>query len=349
MDYTENIFFISARDGSGSGVFLPDKKIIITSNEVIKNQPKAIIRHHQTGKQTVQTVFTDDLYGLAVLYFDGKIEGAKPVVFDKLIFPAKDSYTKILGINYFFSPVLKQAKIKQKQNIYGLDFYEFQEFLTPQTDGGLVFSDTNLILGISIRKETQHKQILIPNFFVQQIVNQIISNNYKPLLRCPVCRKIIVKDQIIDGVCPGCGVKIPEKLINGEKTVKNETVKKIEKILSELGKDPENAIISRNLWEIRQGSATIFIKYDEQTKFIASFSTICKVERNKSKILEFILKENAKFDEIYFALHNDRLFLVSNYIYEEDFSLDLGRKIFEDLALKADYYDDIIIRMQNEQ
>ena len=347
MNFEKNIVFVASEFESGSGVYVPDYQIVITSNNVVKNLPFAVIKHKSFGKIKVKTIFSDELTNLAFLE-SPEIQDVVKIDFNVETFLNENSALKIFYTNYYNDTLIKYAIFNGYQYFNELKLPFFETFLTQQTNGGLVINALNEVMGISIRQKSTKQQFFIPSKIVKSVLEEFKLTGFDHAIRCPYCKKIIDRYAITEGICPNCQTELKPATLGIYQGSKTETTELIEEIIIELGNDVDLSTINANFWEIQHGSATIFIRYDPEIELLTAFSIIAKLEKNKEKVLDFILTENKKLDYLSFAVDNDRIFLVSNYIYKEDFTKELGYEIFSQLAEKADYYDDIIIKMQQE-
>ncbi len=347
MSYHKNIFFIAGRNYRASGVYLPNHKIIITANEAIANQKEALVKFSNKHKEILPIIYSDSLLNLAFIQAPDLKEYTK-LSFSSIAVSVNQNIT-VIGKSLLGHPIEKMVIIKGFTDLNNNKVYDIDTQLTEQTNGGLATDTYGNIIGIAIRNYSKKQDIILPGNIIMPILDELKQKKYALSLRCPVCHKIILKENIIEKTCPNCGIILDDKILGKEIPKKDEITLKVEKILSSLGKNIALSTIGKHFWEIEEGSATIYIRYGENENFITAFSVLTELkDKNKSKVLDFLLTENEKLPELSFAIHKDLIFLVSNYIYKKDFDEKLGRKIFHNIVYYADYYDDIIIKMQEE-
>ncbi|HOY39719.1 MAG TPA: hypothetical protein PLK75_10520, partial [Bacteroidales bacterium] len=98
-----------------------------------------------------------------------------------------------------------------------------------------------------------------------------------------------------------------------------------------------------NSWEIEEGSATIKLFYNRETRFIVADAYLCNLPKeNIMPVYEYMLRENYTNDGLIFSVNNQAV-LLSFISYEDDLSVDSGVELLHNLMQKADYYDDILI------
>ena len=168
-----------------------------------------------------------------------------------------------------------------------------------------------------------------------------------PATRCPNCNFLVLISNIESGkYCPSCGteVKIPEVPIT--EYTPGGTVKLVEDILKDLGKDIKLARDGTNKWEVKEGSAKIKITYNTETFFISGDAYLCQLPEDAHQIktlYQFLLRENYnKIDGLVLSCVSQNIVL-SAVLYDMDMTKESGLKMFENLFKKADEYDKILI------
>ncbi len=117
----------------------------------------------------------------------------------------------------------------------------------------------------------------------------------------------------------------------------------IQVLLEALGLDANLLRQGPYNWQIKQGSAMIDIAYHEQSGLIIGEAVLCKIPtNNRSPLFKYLLTENDSLEGLTFSVRDDQVIL-SLLIHDRQFNTQKGKKLFQMLLDKADYYDNILV------
>lgn len=117
----------------------------------------------------------------------------------------------------------------------------------------------------------------------------------------------------------------------------------IKKLLTALKLDAQAHQEGPYNWIIEHGSAFIDLAYHEKSGLIIGECHLCKIPtNNRSPLYKFLLSENDLLEGLTLSLKSEQIIL-SLLIHDRQFNTQNGKKLFQMLFEKADYYDNILV------
>ncbi len=341
----KDLFFISSVWNTGTGFLIKDYNYIITTIQVVGFAKKVVVRNSEIGKKIAKVIFID--YSNGLVFIELPRENLSSLNILNLELSVVEQPIKLYRTNYYGTILKENGEItdnKFKHNNFNHLNLKFNNKLL-KVSGALLLTNRNEIAGITKYIKEENLFVGLPSKYILKSLEEF-SIIDQSSIRCPNCLNIINKKRIINNVCPSCTTNIKKELLEDYIPQMSVFENNIEKTITNLGYDIECSRLGRNFWEIEEGSAKIFVRYDPKQKFIAAFSELSDlVYESYSDIFNFLLVENNKLDSLSFSLHNKRIFLSASYLFEDDFNEQYAQEVFHELLNKADYYDDIINKM----
>ncbi len=329
----DELYFAASAWNQGNALLIDGYDFLITPIENIGFSHKILIKEGDK-KILLSRLLLDLKTGIAFLKnFDQKkslinILNFELSVYDQpCIIYQKDYYGKVTEI--------RTEIVKDEDN----GEYIIQSNDKKILSGAIVFAKKTEFLGIVSYDGKRYE--LIPAKYLMKTLEEF-SRVGKESVRCPVCENIVEKESIYKETCPKCGAKIDERLLKNTLPFRDKTEILIEETLSNLGYNLELARIGRHFWEIKKGSATIFIRYNPETKFIVAFSPLVQLKNENSDIYRFLLEENKKIEYIYFSVNKGYVFLNAPYLISDNFNSNTLLNLFNLLFGLSDDYDDLL-------
>lgn len=342
-----DLFYIGSAWDSGTGFIVDGYNFIITTVQTVGFAKNVVIKNPKIKKQKVKVLFTDYSTGLAFIEKPNKVSAN----FDVLDFEMAviEQIVTIYKTNYYNEFIITKTEVTsnkyQHNNINHLLLKNKKE----DTSGSVIINTKNELVGITKHIEKSGANIALPAKYILKTMEEFSIVN-EEAVRCTNCNNIVSQNKIIGKTCPVCSAEIMNELLSETLPAQSITDKEIEAALKNLNYDLQLSRIGHHIWEITKGSANIIIRYEPELKFIVSFSSICTLNRtNNDKIHEYLLSENKKISYFSFSIHKNKVFISTPYLIEDDFDENFAQKIFNELFEKADYYDDIIENMQNNE
>jgi len=344
--YQPIIIQIATPQGTGTGFYLKDQKLIVTNDHVVRGNFEVAISGKKFTKTMSPVYFNDPKYDLA---FIGVPDGVDmPQIPLNIDHPIKDGDQVIAighpyGLNYTATEgIVSKAKRLQ----HGINYIQIDAAINPGNSGGPLVNLEGEIIGVNtfIVAGGDNLGFALPVSYLIESLNDYKQYSGQVAVRCISCSNIVTTENIDGEYCPNCGAKVELPALKKEEEYKpSGAALTIENILTQLGKDVKLARRGPYIWEIEEGSAHITINYNENG-FIVGDCYICILPKaNIGPIYEFLLRENYTLEDIMFSVNNQDIVL-STFIYDQYLTYETGLQTFKDLFQKADYYDDFLIK-----
>ena len=338
-NYKKAIVQITTSEGTSSGFCLKNKNIIITNNHILNGASEVVISGINIEKQFTKVLFSDSIYNLAFLQIPDKIN------LPNLILSKRKKYTKnekVTAIGYSnslnftaISGVI--SNIEKKWN--RINFFQIDSAINKDNSGGPLIDKNNKIIGINTNIQNKNIKLAIPVKYLKTAIEEYKNFFGKFAVKCHSCFSILTSDSIDNDFCPNCGAKINQDESNKKEYILSSAGKKIEEIIKQLEYNVKLSRIGDNLWEIKENSALIHIKYNNTTKYFVAYSKLFKLKNdNLKQTYEYLLKENNKLKELSFSINKQDIILSSMFVYEDNIHIDTGVELLKYLIEKTEYY-----------
>jgi len=337
MNFDE-LYFVASAWNTGNAILIDGYDFLVTTTETIglsnyaliingkeKKIAKVLLADFKTGIALLENVVTTNSL-LNILNFELSAYDQKSVAYQKNLF------NKLHQLN---------CEIVKKDEGYNISTFEDYHL----NDGTIIFGRRGEFLGLVTKKN--EKPTLLPAKYIMKLLEEF-SDIDKESVRCLNCENIIEKNQIINNSCPFCNNEISKEIIEDISPKLDETARKIETLLIKNDYELKYCRYGKNLWNISRGSASVFIRYNPKSKFIAAFSPLYQIKNNSSLLYKFLMRENAKLEFLTFSLHKDMIYLDTPYFVADNFKTEIADIIFKELFRLADYYDDVLAEMDKE-
>ena len=297
-NYQPAIIQIASNGSTGTGFYLDQYHLIVTNEHVVGKAAEVTIAGKSFHKMLSSVWYTDKKHDLAFLQPPpgaafpalplGQYESLKDG--DEIIaigHPYGLNYTATQGV------ISKADRVRQ-----GLHFIQIDAAINPGNSGGPLVNIRGEVIGINtfIIRGGDNLGFALPVSYMKTALDLYAPYKGTPATRCPNCNFLVLISNIESGkYCPSCGteVKIPEVPIT--EYTPGGTVKLVEDILKDLGKDIKLARDGTNKWEVKEGSAKIKITYNTETFFISGDAYLCQLPEDAHQIktlYQFLLREN---------------------------------------------------------
>lgn len=339
----KEMFYISGAWNTGIGFVVHGYDFIITTVQTVGFSKNVVVRNSEHERHLAKVVFVDYSIGLAFIEKKIKQEASLDILSFELAVLSQpvclykiDYYNEMIKVNVDLIDknfVLNNIKYLQIKNPIKISI------------GEIVLNKRLEFVGITTIKE--NKNLVLPAKYILKTLEEY-KNVEAEALRCPNCLNIIEKNDIIDRTCPVCSSEIIKELLEDVLPSMTEIDKNIEDVIEKLGFDNRLVRLGQHFWEIKKGSATIFIRYEKDKKYIVAFSSLCELSENhNSEIYKYLLSQNSKLKFLSFSIEKKHIFLSAPYIFDSNFDEVFAKELFRELFEKSDFYDDILIKMLN--
>ncbi len=342
--YQHSIIQIETPLASGSGFYLDKYQLIITNSHVVTGLKKVVISSKDLKRKEATVVYDDPKYDLAFIRTERlelettlRLSTNRVHDGDKVVaigHPYGLNYTATEGI------VSKAARLQGE-----LEYIQIDAAINPGNSGGPVLNEAGQVIGVNtfIIQNSNNLGFALPFSYVQEALDAFEKLAQDDIIRCLSCLNLVHESDIKDDYCPECGVKIDVAKKRREGYIPVGTIKTLEGILQEMGKDVALARRGQRMWQIDIGTARIEISYYDNGVIVADASLCRLPQENIEELYRFLLEENSKMDYLKFAIDDNSIMLsyiiVDSSLEEKNGAIALGR-----LFSKADIYDDILIK-----
>lgn len=345
------IIQIATPQGTGTGFFVKKENLIITNDHVVKGNSEVVISGKSLQKQMATVMFNDPKYDLAFVHVpdgtdmpDMHLAAGKEVRDGETVLAIGHPY----GLNYTATEgIVSKAKRLQK----GINYIQIDAAINPGNSGGPLVNTNGEIVGVNtfIIAGGDNLGFALP---VQYLTEDL--NDYKQFFgtyvqKCHSCSYMVTAENIDGQYCPNCGTKLEMPALKKDGEYKpTGAALTIETILEQLGKDVKLARRGPYAWEVEEGSARIFINYN-QDGFIVCDSFLCTLPKtNIGPMYEFLLRENYTMESMMFSVSNQDIVL-STFIFDQYLTFETGLETLKNLFKNADKYDSMLIEQYGAQ
>ena len=329
---------------TGTGFLLPQFKVIVTNEHVIRDNKDVVIEGIGLKRRIARVLFVDPKLDIAFLEAPDfqvlfnvaiKTEGL-PTVGDKVFavgHPFGIRFTTTSGIIS-----------NHGHNINGLDYIQHDAALNPGNSGGPLLDESGFVIGINtfIIKNGQNIGFALPIKYVVEAAQEYALHHGDCAVSCGACNNIVFDKGQKAKYCPHCGagVQLPSYIDPYEPIGMSAT---IEELITETGHDVTISRRGPNAWELVHGSAKISIYYYEKTGLITGEAYLCTLPNHRIReVYEFLLHENYNLAGLTLSVRQQDIIL-SLLIYDRFFNVETGLRLIEELFKQADYYDNILV------
>jgi serine protease Do len=343
--FQDVIIHITTPQGTGTGFCLRDKGLIVTNNHVVGKNTEVVVSGKRMEKKLAQVLFYDPLDDLAFIRMPDGLDVPQVNLGDPGVLKEGDPIVAI-GHPFELKYTATQGIVSKTKRVYNnLNYIQIDAAINPGNSGGPLVNAKGEVVGVNtfIIQGGDNLGFSLP---VDYLVKSL--DDYRPFFdrasyRCPSCSNLLVIAEIRDDYCPQCGAKLELPKVSAASYQPVGAAALIEQIIDKLGKDVKLCRRGPANWEIHEGSATVYVNFNEKSGFIVGDAFLCMIPRARvGEIYEFLLRENFNLDRLTFSVSNQDIIL-SFLIYYEELQLEMGLKIFNDLFKKADHYDNILI------
>ncbi len=342
--YRNIIIQIATPYSTGTGFLLREAGVIVTNDHVVQGNREVVVDGILLPRQMAQVVFSDPRYDLAFI--------AAPAVPDVPAAPlstnnkvAVGDAVVAIGHPFGLKFTATQGIVSGTEHIQGnLPYIQHDAALNPGNSGGPLVNQLGEVIGVNtfIVNEGESMGFSLPVRYLAESLALWKQGKGQVGARCQHCGQAVFEGAEQDSYCPNCGAQI-ELPSEAELYEPAGIARTIEEILGKCGHDTRLARRGPNVWEVRNGSASIFLSYYEPNGLIAGDAILCDLPAtNIQPVYEFLLRQNHEMETLSFSVQGQEIVL-SLTIYDRYLSLETGMKLFRYLFDKADYYDNVLV------
>jgi serine protease Do len=342
--YRDVIVQIATPYSTGTGFYLATAGLIVTNEHVVRGNREVIIDNVKLPRQLSDVLYTDPKYDLAFVRAPEKAEMTNVALGLEQQVKEGDSVVAIghpFGLKFTATQGIV-SNLLHKEN--GVSYIQHDAALNPGNSGGPLVNEAGQIIGVNTFIVSQGESLgfSLPAPYLDETIRAFKAAGVKTGTRCANCSILVFENMVEEGFCPNCGskVQLPSEQEEYEPAGIAHT---IEEILKKCGHDVRLSRRGPHHWEVRQGSARIFLSYYEPNGLISGDAVLCNLPDTGIKtVYEYLLRQNFEMENLTFSVRGQEIVL-SLIIFDRYLNEESGLKLFRYLFEQADHYDNILV------
>jgi serine protease Do len=343
--YKNIVVQIHTPNGSGSGLIVKDKNIIVTNRHVVFGNDEVIVRGEHFDKTLTDVLYTDALNDIAFLRMPDGYDTAEQVEISQATVEAGEAIIAIghpLGLRF---TATKGIVSKAERRFNNVDYIQVDAAINPGNSGGPLINENGEVVGVNtfIYRDGESLGFALPSTKLHSLITEFADKGVdERASMCSSCTNIIVKSSLQDGYCAHCGNKFDLNEFDAKEYQPEGVSKTIEDILTGIGKDVRLSRIGKVSWHVEEGSAFVKITHNTKNGFIYADATLGALPKtNIGELYAYLLEQNYDLECLTFSIDRQNIIL-GTIIYDHDLNQESGKIILSELFQKADEYDDLL-------
>lgn len=342
--YKNVVIQIATPYSTGTGFYLRDADLIVTNDHVVRGNREVIIDGALVPRQLAKVVFYDPKYDLAFIAAPGHDHLPNvPLGIQRTV--SEGENVMAFGHPFGLKFTATQGIVSGTQHRQGdVPYLQHDAALNPGNSGGPLVNGHGEVIGVNtfIINQADNIGFSLPVRYLHDSISAFGKTNGLPAARCGDCANLVFENTVEEGFCPHCGAAITLPCQEDEYEPTG-IARTIEEILGKCGHDVRLSRRGPTVWEVRNGSANIFISYYEPNGLIAGDAILCDLPADNIKsVYEYLLRQNFEMETLSFSVRGHEIVL-SLVIFDRYLSLETGMKMFRYLFEQADRYDNILV------
>ncbi|MBK9735462.1 MAG: trypsin-like peptidase domain-containing protein [Saprospiraceae bacterium] len=343
LDFEDVIIQIATPYSTGTGFYVKSFDVIVTNEHVIRGNKSVVIAGKGVSKFLGSVVYLDAMYDLA--FIEAPFELQKEVSLDLEAKSEKGDSVIAIGHPFDLKYTVTQGIISSlHHHERDIDYIQHDAALNPGNSGGPLVNSKGEVIGVNtfIMKDGHNIGFALPVSYLITCLNEFKQGNGAKGVRCNSCRQVSFEnlgDKSKHCLICGSAIQVISQIEDYEPSGICNTV---ENMISRLG---YNVAITRkgpNNWTLKKGSATINISYYDKTGLLVGDVFMSSLPGNNiDELYAFLLKQNYLLEGTTFSVRGQDIIL-SLLIYDQYLNANTMFKLFENLLLTADKYDNIL-------
>jgi len=327
--YKDVVVSIATPYGAGTGFYLKGHNIIVTNHHVVSESLEVIISSKTFKKKLAAVLYSDPMYDLAFIKPPADIDlpEVELALEDTVL---EGNQVIAIGHPYGLKYTVTQGIVSKADRLHNnINYIQLDAAINPGNSGGPSVNQEGRVVGVNtfIIAGGNNLGFALPVSYLYDSIKEYEKNPGVDTTRCHSCGTVLLNDQIEDGYCSNCGAKMEYAEQKKQGYAPAGYAKLLEEIIEKNGKDIKLARIGKNRWEIEEGSAKIYLNYDDRTGFIYGDSHLCILPKeNLSTLYEYLLRENFQLEDVYFSVASTEI-VMSIMIYDQYLTLDSGTRM----------------------
>lgn len=342
--YRDVVVQIATPFSTGTGFYLHDYGIIVTNEHVVRDNKEVIIKGAFFDKYLAKVLYLDIHYDLAFIEAPDTLNSLPVKLADAQLIEDGDTVIAV-GHPFNLKYTATQGIISNSSHQQGPIMYlQHDAALNPGNSGGPLINTQGEVVGVNtfIIKNGNSIGFSLPVDVLYKALQEYKDQEAEFMVRCNSCLNIVADKKENSKYCPICGAEI--SLISTIDSYQPRGVAlTIEEMLTELNHETKLSRIGLNQWQVNQGSARINISYHEKSGLIVGDAYLCSLPKSEiMPLYEYLLNQNYDLEGLTLSVKGNHI-LLSLLIFDQYLRAKTAVRLFSNLMLKADYYDDVLI------
>ncbi|MFN8337668.1 MAG: trypsin-like peptidase domain-containing protein [Saprospiraceae bacterium] len=345
IDKFKNVIVqIATPYSTGTGFYFKKWNVIITNEHVVRGNKNIIIAGSTFDKQVVSTLYLDQKHDLAFVQAPTQHDMAEiEIAFIDNLAPG-DQIIAIghpFDLNFAATQGIVSGFQMAKDEI---SYIQHDAALNPGNSGGPLINIDGKVVGINtfVIQNGNNIGFALPSDILYQSLQDFSKGSGAIGVKCNTCQKINFEDLAVSNYCQYCGAAIT-MISDTEDYTPYGISHTIEEMIQALGYNNTLSRKGPNTWSIQKGSALINISYYEKTGLLIGDVYLCTLPNNHiQEIYEFLLQQNYILKGMNFSIRDEDIIL-SLLIYDQYINANTMKKLFNELILTADKYDNLLV------
>lgn len=342
--YRNIVIQIATPYSTGTGFLLREEGLIVTNDHVVQGNREVVVDGVHLPRQMAKVVFSDPRFDLAFIAAP-HCEAAPAAILATEKPVAVGDLVVVIGHPFGLKFSVTQGIVSSTNHLLdGLPYLQHDAALNPGNSGGPLVNQQGEIIGVNtfIVNGGESMGFSLPVRYLAESLALYRTGAGQVGTRCQNCKQAVFAKTKWDGYCPNCGARV-ELPTDAELYEPVGVARTIEQILGKCGHDTALARRGPNIWEVRNGSATIIVSYYEPHGIITGDAILCDLPTtNIQAVYEYLLRQNHELEALSLSVRGQEIVL-SLVIFDRYLTLDTGMKRFKNLFEKADFYDNVLV------
>lgn len=336
-----SVYRINTANGSGTGFYSLQDKIIVTNYHVISGSLEVSIEGQDKNRYLAKVVYANQGKDIAFLKAKDLPKPTETILTKHHGETASRDKVIVLGYPFGMPFTVTEGIVSNpRQIIDGGHFIQTDAAINPGNSGGPVINEKGELIGIVTSKFSDADNIgfAIPMETLREELEIISELADDFTIGCCSCNGLIEEKT---SYCPNCGNDIDEKLF--EENPLSDFSLKVEEAIIQLSIDPVLARTGRERWYFHQGSAEIRMFVYDNNYLFATSPLNDLPRKDLAEVYEYILTTD--IGEHQLSISDNQIF-ISYRVHISDLYSENKNEIIEgiaQLAIKADELDDVFV------
>ncbi|MBB1564894.1 serine protease [Candidatus Gracilibacteria bacterium] len=340
----QSIFKINTSEGTGSGFYLKEYKVVVTNYHVVAGSHEVSLEDYDSNKQVAKVIMVHPEKDIAFLLPENELNLDDTIEVVESIEVKEKDKVSVMGYPFGMGFTVTEGIISSpKQKVGGRDLIQTDAAINPGNSGGPLINENGQLIGINTSKYTNADNTgfaVSSSELLEELKKIDKIDKTKLSVVCHSCDTFITEKT---DYCPSCGAKVDKNIFLEKKLEKLSQF--LEDAIATLGINPVIARAGNERWLFHYGSPEIRIFiYDNNYLYITSQLNVLPT-KDLLPLYEYILGEDVS--PYQFGVHENCIYFsyrlaITDIFTNDETEKEIAEKI-KNFVLKADDLDDMFV------